>query len=480
MTHLVSWVGSDGTPGYCMVDFNQDQGGSSFKTEYRHEIYKMGLMPMYNLWVKAELGGKDTNPGFVKSGTRPLMKLGMNNYGEPLLPDPSKGPSQSWKWNQDVILAFVTKHYHVALGLSPETVMMRSYSVPWLVLKSAVRQCLSLDSWPDKFLDCLVQPSRLTVQRSRKLLNYWYKRQVQLEDSGSDSPVFKFFAVPDGEHGWIPRKPRSLLGGDSGMEEAIVAPRAHKRKNKVKGKAKQRFPSTPPVLPLILTNRVASSETLVQDRFLWPYRRGNHSWPSVDGQELSQPTLPQPHFCFKSTWVPFSGLVGPATGFIGPSDIVGPGSSIGPASIVSPTQPIGPPNVVGPAAGFIGLGSLGPAHGASSTSIIGPVTVRPASTVGPGTLWPAAGSIPILPSIGASAFGPPTSTIPTILAQTNPIELIQSITADASFWKNLDLQLHKLTEQALIQQLQNSIAGWEELSQKVKTEESFVKTKKRK
>jgi hypothetical protein len=80
-----------------MVDFNGKEafGGRSFASLFGKQIDESGIMALWGAYAKDQGGNTvktEVDPSLARTVGRPLLKLELNRYGEPRVPDPMKIP----------------------------------------------------------------------------------------------------------------------------------------------------------------------------------------------------------------------------------------------------------------------------------------------------------------------------------------------------------------------------------------------------
>jgi hypothetical protein len=80
-----------------MVDFNGKEafGGRSFLSLFGKQIDESGIMALWGAYAKDQGGNTvktEVDPSLVRSVGKPLLKLELNRYGEPQVPNPAKIP----------------------------------------------------------------------------------------------------------------------------------------------------------------------------------------------------------------------------------------------------------------------------------------------------------------------------------------------------------------------------------------------------
>ncbi|KAF5334778.1 hypothetical protein D9611_012900 [Ephemerocybe angulata] len=229
MVSLVSYHDTTGRLCVSTMDFNNKiDGGKTFKSGAKGWWEKHDPEGQYGMFVAKLARNEET---FGKELGEVVLKV--NEYGEPVLPDPKVIPPRLTpnKYYVKLIRAFVLGCYACARGVKSTSSLAHP---PWTALSLHLRQFIDKEYFPDH-LGQLNEPNKIRVSRAKEILLYWYGRQKD----GLIPLQFHNYLVADGQY--APREPRELCqnsgGGSTGESESDrdALPRRHRgRKPKVK------------------------------------------------------------------------------------------------------------------------------------------------------------------------------------------------------------------------------------------------------
>ncbi|KAF6754758.1 hypothetical protein DFP72DRAFT_1068321 [Ephemerocybe angulata] len=209
LVSLASYTDTKGELCVTTLDFNHKiDGGKTFKSGARAWWAKADPETAYGQFVVSQ----DKEDREIDKSTKAELVLDRNEFGEPILPDPSKIPTgmKPHKYYVKLIRAFVRGVYATAKGVNRTS---REAAPPWGALTRDLQSLVDRKYFPSKF-EPLTDPNIIRVERAGKILNFWYKRQ----EAGKIPFTFHHYIGSNDEV--CPRVPRALQSPSSDSDES--------------------------------------------------------------------------------------------------------------------------------------------------------------------------------------------------------------------------------------------------------------------
>ncbi|KAJ2923351.1 hypothetical protein H1R20_g13747, partial [Candolleomyces eurysporus] len=240
---LVTYVVPNGNTAASFVDYTEEFGGRSFSKDFGLEIEKSAILTHWGAYAKGEFDDGDqsdqVDEAQIRKRGKPLLKLELNKYGEPIIPDPTAIPAgeQPNQYLPRLIRNIVIYNYARSCGHEPKDV-----GPPWSRMAENVRDYIGSEYLPDDFVQYWKEPTGITVKPARKILQFWYGRQ---QEKQIPLDIHNYW---DGE-ALVPHEPRQLLDiddQDPDFEDDVetlhipIAPRSPKKSAKSGGKGRKK------------------------------------------------------------------------------------------------------------------------------------------------------------------------------------------------------------------------------------------------
>ncbi|RXW15267.1 hypothetical protein EST38_g10590 [Candolleomyces aberdarensis] len=237
---LVTYVVPNGNTAASFIDYTEEFGGRSFSKDFGLEIEKSAILTYWGAYAKGEFDdGEESDrvdEAQIRKRGKPLLKLELNKYGEPIIPDPTVIPAgeQPNQYLPRLIRNIVIHNYGQHCSLASNVI----WALTTLMAEN-VRDFISSEYLPDDLVQYWKEPTGITVKPARKILQFWYGRQQQKQ-----IPL-EIHSYWDGE-ALVPREPRQQLAiddQDPDFEddvETLHVPLAPKTPKKLGGKGRKK------------------------------------------------------------------------------------------------------------------------------------------------------------------------------------------------------------------------------------------------
>jgi hypothetical protein len=196
---LAAYETPEGLVNTGIMDFNDDLGGGAAYMAKNANWNMEGIdMDSWNHHNR-DYYNSEQIPASISSTKLPssLIRLEQNEFGEPILPNPSQVPKgqTSRKWRQGLVRAFMTHHYCKSsesklpqnVHWLPALASASERPIPWKKLLPRIGDCVEEEHLPAHLLSLLGEPSTMKDDQCYSLLGFWYTRQTT-----GLSPTFRF------------------------------------------------------------------------------------------------------------------------------------------------------------------------------------------------------------------------------------------------------------------------------------------------
>ncbi|RXW12525.1 hypothetical protein EST38_g13329 [Candolleomyces aberdarensis] len=162
---LVTYVVPNGNTAVSFVDYTEDFGGRSFSKDFAVELEKSAILTHWGAYAKGEFTNDQESDApeeaQIRKRGKPLIKLELNKYGEPKIPDPSVIPAgeQPNQYLPRLIRNIVIYNYARSCNREPKDV-----GPPWGKMVENVRNYIGPEYLPDELVPYWKEPTNITME----------------------------------------------------------------------------------------------------------------------------------------------------------------------------------------------------------------------------------------------------------------------------------------------------------------------------